>query len=145
MIRRTARRKVVTVLPAIFCLSAASAAILWYQITLKDLGTTGENIIKNSLAAEYQRYHLSRTNLSPAEKAKLLSAIQEMKILSLTARGPGNDLVVRVEVAPNKIQPPGFSNIQYFQLKYSSLSGWANQGRTTAEQYYFSDLNRLYN
>jgi len=145
MYRRAARRKVVAIAPAIFCLLAASGIIYWYQSTIRHLSPTGENIVKNSVAAEYQRYHLSRTDLSSTEKARLLTAIQKMKILSVTARGISENLVVRVEVEPNRIQPPGFSNVQYYQLKHSSLSGWTNEGKTSAENYYFSDFNQLYN
>jgi hypothetical protein len=145
MYGRTTRHKVVKVIPAIFCLSTAIVVMIWYQNTVKHLGATGEKIVINTIAAEYQRYHLSRADLSIVEKAKLLSDIQKMKIRSLTARGESENLVVRIEVEPNTIQPPGLPTVQYYQLKYSSLSGWANKGRTTAENYYFSDLNRLYN
>jgi hypothetical protein len=139
------KRKFGTPLAGIICLLAASGVTLWYHSTEKHLGATGENLVKNSIAAEYQRYHLARAGLSTVEKAKLLSTIQSMKILSLTARGPNKKLVVRVEVEPTKVQPPGFSNVQYYQLKYSSLTGWTSEGRTTAENYYLSDLNRFYN
>ena len=139
------RCKVATVIPGIICFLAVGAAVNYYKNEEIHLNTTGENVVKNSIAAEYQRYHLSRTNLSKSEKARLLTAIQKMKILSLTARGAKESLVVRVEVEQTKAQPPGFSNIHYYQLKYSSLTGWANEGRTTAENYYFSEFNRFYN
>jgi hypothetical protein len=145
MHRRATRRKLVFRIPAIICLSAASAVFLWYRATEHQLGATGENVVKNSIAAEYQRYHLSRANLSAMEKAKLLSAIQNMKIKSLTARGENKNLVVRVEVEPTKVKPPGLPNVQYYQLKYSSLTGWTSQGKTTAENYYLSNFKRFYN
>jgi hypothetical protein len=145
MYRWTTRPKVVTTISGIFCLFAASAVLLWYHSTERQLNASGENVVKNSIAAEYQRYHLSRPDLSAEQKADLLSAIQKMKILSLTARGVKQNLVVRVEVEPTEVQPPGFSNVQYYHLKYSSLTGWTNEGRTTAQNYYFSDLNRFYN
>lgn len=145
MYRRATRRKVVTIIPGIVCLIAASSVLLYYHGSETRLNTTGENMVKNTVAAEFQRYHLSRPDLSTAEKAKLLTAIQKMKILSLTARGANENPVVRVEVEPTKVQPPGFSNVQYYQLKRSSLTGWSNEGRTSAQNYYLSNFSHFYN
>ena len=136
------KRWAMAVTPGIFLAGVTT----WFCGSVISLNPISESVVKNSIAAEYQRYHLSRTDLSPSQKANVLSAIQNIKIRSLTARGePQHRLIVRVEVEPITAQPPGLSTILYYQLKYSSLTGWASEGRTTAENYYLSDFNRLYN
>ncbi|WP_455210912.1 hypothetical protein [Kaarinaea lacus] len=136
------KRWLMVITPGIFLAGITT----WFCSSAISLNPTSENVVKNSIAAEYQRYHLSRQDLSAEQKASLLQAIQKMKIRSLSARGePQNHLIVRVEVEPTTAQPPGLSNVLYYQLKYSSLTGWASDGRTTAENYYLFDFNRLYN
>ncbi len=121
-----------------------TAIVSWLLQSSGSLNPTSESVVKNSIATEYQRYHLSRKELNPQQKANLLMAIQRLKIRSLSARGePEHCVIVRVE--PTAEQPPGMPNVLYYQLRYSSLTGWASEGRTTAENYYLSDFNRLYN
>jgi hypothetical protein len=117
---------------------------VWYSSAAISLGSTEQNIVKNSIAAEYQRYHLSRNDLTATQKASLLGAIQNMQIRSLSARGdPDSHLIVRVEVEPTTAKPPGFANVLYYRLNYSPLTGWSNQGRATAEEYYLSYVDLM--
>lgn len=117
---------------------------VWYCSAAISLDATEQNVIKNSIAAEYQRYHLSRDDLTRAQKASLLGTIQQMKIRSLSARGePEHRLIVRVEVEPTIAKPPGFADVMYYQLSYSPLTGWSSEGRTTAENYYLSYVSLL--
>lgn len=123
-----------------------AAMSVWYYNAAISLSSTEQNIVKNSIAAEYQRYHLSRNDLTMFEKANLLSTIQNMKIRSLSARGePEHRLIVRAEVEPTTAKPPGLDDVLYYQLNYSPLTGWSSEGRTTAEQYYLSYVSLLQN
>lgn len=123
---------------------ALTAFSFWYSSAAISLGSTEQNIVKNSIAAEYQRYHLSRNDLTATQKASVLSAIQNLKIQSLSARGDtGHRLIVRVEVEPTEATPPGFANVLYYELIYSPLTGWSNQGRATAEEYYLSYIDQM--
>lgn len=129
---------VIAIIPAVLLIGIT----IWFCNSIVSLNPTSTSVVKNSIAAEYQRYHLSRNDLTPEQKANVLSTIQKIKIRSLSARGePHHHLIVRVEVEPNTAQPPGLSNVLYYQLKYSPLTGWASEGRTTAENYYLSEFN----
>lgn len=114
----------------------------FYQIssTNESLDSNGKFLLKNKIAAEYQKYYLSKEDLSSVEKARLLTQIQKLEFKSLTALGSGDDLVVRVELKPLNIRPPQFSDIQYHQLKYSNLTGWRHNGKSTAVNFYLSTL-----
>jgi hypothetical protein len=95
-----------------------------------------KELIKNHVAADFQRYYLSKNNISAADKAKVLSAIQLLSIDDISARGKGANAVVRIELAPSKVQPPGTTNIQYHRIKRSELTGWHHDGQVSAFQYY---------
>ena len=59
-------------------------------------------------------------------------------IRSLAVRGPLNDAVVRVELAPNPALPPGTSLVRYYRVRYSDLTGWSHYGDATVINWYLA-------
>lgn len=106
----------------------------------KALDNQGKNVIKNSVATEYQRYYLSKNDISPEDKILFLRKIQKLKFRSVSARAAQDDVIVRVEVEPTHALPPGTSTVQYYRLKHSPLTGWQNDGKTSATNYYFRNF-----
>jgi len=59
----------------------------------------------------------------------------EVEIESLTARGPLDDLIVRVTLQDGPHLPPDEDRVRYYRLEYSSLTGWHFRRRVSALQY----------
>ncbi len=47
-------------------------------------------------------------------------------------RGPLNNAVVRVELAPNPAVPPRTDLVRYYRMRYSDLTGWTHRGNATS-------------
>jgi len=83
MNRNIARHEGCTIFTGILLTTKVS----WFLQSSVSLNPTSKSVVKNSIATEYQRYHLSRKELNPQQKANLLMTIQRLKIRSLSARG----------------------------------------------------------
>ena len=84
---------------------------------------------------------LADTTLGLAEKgAALLGASTAVRIRTLDARGPFDDVQVRVELEPDPALPPGFELVRYYRMRYSSLTGWSHKGRGSALSYWLAFL-----
>ena len=111
-----------------------------YTTAVQTLDTDGRQAISEWVAAEYQRYHLARTDLSEGDKAALLLKTESVDLVSLEARGRPERMAVRVEIEPNVAHPPGTPYVRYYTLEYSTVTGWRHKGDITALQYHLTSI-----
>jgi hypothetical protein len=101
----------------------------------------GREKLETWIVGEIQRPLLADTTLSLAEKGEaLLETFGSVRIRALDARGPYDDVQVRVELEPDPAFPPGFELIRYYRMRYSSLTGWSHKGRGSALGYWLAFL-----
>lgn len=107
-------------------------AVYKYVAAFTSLDSDGKKVIENWITAEYQRYHLSRNDISDEIKAELLLKTKSLNIISMTSRGGVDSMAVRVEIEKNDAHPPSMSYVQYYKLEYTSVSGWHHSRNITA-------------
>ncbi|HSW31030.1 MAG TPA: hypothetical protein VLH75_16215 [Longimicrobiales bacterium] len=101
----------------------------------------GRGKLEAWIVGEIQRPLLADATLGLAEKgAALLVASTAVGIRTLDARGPFDDVQVRVELEPDPALPPGFELVRYYRMRYSSLTGWSHKGRGSALSYWLAFL-----
>ena len=109
---------------------------LKYVGASETLDTQAAEKIKFWLSAEYLRSVQAREDLSPEERSRLVLASDEIEFADISARGSGDEIIVRVEVEPNPAEPPDKERIRYFEMSYSGLTGWQYQRETKALLYH---------
>jgi hypothetical protein len=131
---------------------AAVIAVVAFQFIVRSstLDTEAAAQIKLHLAADYARHHLpeiQRAAQSPSaasvdEVTEMVATIdpENIDIVSISARGSGDDIVARVEVEVNGGDPPDGRRVHYFKMRYSSLTSWTVRHSTTALSYYLKLL-----
>jgi len=92
----------------------------------------GREVLESWIVGELQRPLLADTTLTLAEKGEAVLRLSTVSIWTLDARGPLDDVVVRVELEPNPAFPPGFELVRYYRMQYSSLIGWSYKGPGSA-------------
>lgn len=101
--------------------------LIWkYQAANQALQTQGVEDIKQWLISEYSQYHmasLSDFSLPDEERTALLDAIQNITFRSVSARGPRDGMIVKVEIEPSIAVPPGSALTRYYEVSYSVLTG----------------------
>lgn len=100
----------------------------------------GRETLEAWIVGEIQRPLLADTTLSLAEKGDALLEASRLTIRTLDARGPLDDVQVRVELEPSSGLPPGFELVRYYRMRYSSLTGWSHKGRGSALSYWLAFL-----
>jgi hypothetical protein len=100
------------------------------------LSDEGTDVLKTWVSTEYQRYYLAQDDLSQDEKARFLIGAAEVEFRSVSARGSGDNIVVRVEIEPSEFQPPGTKLVRYFRMEHSMITGWRHRSDVTAFSYY---------
>jgi hypothetical protein len=65
-----------------------------------------------------------------------ITELDRLELTSVSARGSGEDVVVRVEPRVNGQVPPDGREVRYYRMSYSTLTGWRVQHETTAFSYY---------
>jgi hypothetical protein len=74
-------------------------------------------------------------DLTPAKVDSLLAG-QNVTFTSVAARGAPDNMFVRAEILVDG-SPPGDSNgTRYYQMSYSTITGWRMTRETTALAYY---------
>lgn len=110
------------------------------------LDTQGRETLREWVALELQRPLLAETSAAmeagelderamEAQAAELLAA-GEVQIASMRAKGPMDDLVVRIELEPSPGLPPGTELVRYYRMEYSTVTGWRHRGNTSAVSWY---------
>jgi hypothetical protein len=70
------------------------------------------------------------------EAVERLTALQRIEFASVSVRGFGSDVIVRVEPRVDGQPPPDGRDVRYFRMSYSALTGWRLRRQSTAWRYY---------
>lgn len=100
----------------------------------------GRATLEAWIVGEIQRPLLADTTLPLAEKGAALLEASTVSIRALEARGPLDDVQVRVELEPSSALPPGFELVRYYRMRYSSLVGWSYKGPGSALSFWLAFL-----
>ena len=128
--------------PAVAALVLVAGFLGWsYLASRQTLDTQAGDELKNWLKGEYAGKHLAELRATTPENSqaavdRFLDGLNGITFTSLTARGRGDDIVVRAEIRING-QPPGDGRaVRYFRMVHAQLTGWRYRNETTAWSYY---------
>ena len=109
------------------------AGVVVFRVTTAraKLDTQGRAQLEMWVQQEMIRPILADTSRSLLERGAAVLQASSVSIRSLAVRGPLNNAVVRVELAPNPALPPGTDLVRYYRMRYSDLTGWTHHGNTT--------------
>ncbi|HEX4575292.1 MAG TPA: hypothetical protein VH158_09185 [Gemmatimonadales bacterium] len=105
------------------------------------LETAGRDAVRSWLVAEYERSALADPGLPrqlDSATADELLRRSEVELGSLSARGWGDNVVVRVEIAVRGGPPPDGRSVRYLRLAHGFATGWRVIGSSSAFSYYTS-------
>jgi hypothetical protein len=105
------------------------------------LDTQGRAALQRWVQADLIRPIVADTSKSLAQRGAALEQASTVEIRSLAVRGPLNDAVMRVELAPNPALPPGTDLVRYYRVEYSDVTGWIQRSRTNVLRW---DLDAFY-
>jgi len=69
-------------------------------------------------------------------KAQELLKLDEIEFTSISARGRGDDVRVKLEIQVARQDPPDGRRVRYYQLSHSTVTGWRVRREITALSYY---------
>jgi hypothetical protein len=69
-------------------------------------------------------------------KGEELLSLSDVQFTSISARGRGDDIVVKVEIRVAGQVPPDGKPVRYFRMSHSTVTGWRVRHETTALSYY---------
>ena len=111
---------------------------LTFLVSRKTLDDEALAPIRLQLQGEYTSALLPA--LDPAspdpEAVERITELDQLELTSVSARGSGEDVVVRVEPRVNGQVPPDGREVRYYRMSYSALTGWRVRHETTAFGYY---------
>lgn len=102
------------------------------------IDTQGRAALERWVQEQMIRPILADSTRSLKERATAALKASSVTIRSLKVRGPLNNAVVRVELAPSPALPPGTDLVRYYHMRYSRISGWTHHGRATATDWYLA-------
>jgi hypothetical protein len=124
---------------AVLALCVIVGAVGFRTLTVRTkMDTQGRAALEKWVQLELVRPVLSDTTRSPEERDAAIQRASSVAIRSLRVRGPLNNAVVRVELAPNPALPPGAKLVRYYHMRYSAITGWTHRGSATAADWYLA-------
>jgi hypothetical protein len=69
-------------------------------------------------------------------KAQELLKLEDIQFTSMSARGRGEDVRVRLEIQVSGEDPPDGKPVRYYRLSHSTITGWRVRREITALSYY---------
>jgi hypothetical protein len=111
---------------------------LTFVVSRRALDEEGLTPIRQQLIGEYTAALLPDVDPQDPDPAAVerLTALERIEFASVSVRGFGSDVIVRVEPRVDGEPPPDGRSARYFRMSYSSLTGWRMRGQTTAWRYY---------
>ena len=100
------------------------------------LDTQGRQALEEWVAGEIRRPLLADESVSLEEKAQAVLDAGSVEIRSMRARGPLDNLVVRIELEPGDHLPVGTELVRYYRMAYSTIGGWRHRSDATAFTFY---------
>jgi hypothetical protein len=94
--------------------------------------------IRLQLQGEYTAMLLSDAEaVAPdAEAVERLLALDQIEFTSVSARGSGENVIVRVEPRVDGQPPPDGRDVRYYRMSYSTVTGWRVRHESRAFRYY---------
>jgi hypothetical protein len=121
------------VLALVVLAGVAGFRIMTARVTID---TQGRAALETWVRDELIRPILADTTRSLSERGAATARASSVTIRSLEVRGPLNDAVVRVELAPSPALPPGTDLARYYHVQYSDLTGWRHHGSATTMDWF---------
>lgn len=92
----------------------------------RTLDTEARDPIEVHLRAKYARRAMAGMDLEAPtpEDARELLRVTDVEIVSLTARGWGEEMVVRAEVRVDGGPPPDGRPVSYWRMRHGMVTGW---------------------
>ena len=121
--------------------------IFQYSDRDRTLESDAVEVIKPWLIAEYTRnilLQLQEMVDNPSEKEKQIEALvkniarDNIQIVSIQARGKGDDVTVQVEIEVDGKEPPDGKRIRYFRMSHSTVIGWQYEYEISKWRYYLT-------
>ncbi len=69
-------------------------------------------------------------------KGQELLKLEDIQFTSIKARGRGDDVRVKLEIQVSGGDPPDGRRVRYYQMSYSTITGWRVRHEITALSYY---------
>lgn len=89
-----------------------------------DLESGATEKLKQWITAEYHRDALKHYENTPELLMEKMREIEKLEFEAIDARGTPDNMVVRVQVAPNPAEPAGAKHERYFRMQHDNLTGW---------------------
>ncbi len=102
------------------------------------LDTQGREELEIWISGELIRPMLADSTTPLAERGEAILGASQVEIRKLSALGTLDDLVVRVELEPDDVLPPGTELVRYYRMSYSIVTGWRHRGPASALRYYLA-------
>jgi divalent metal cation (Fe/Co/Zn/Cd) transporter len=121
--------------------------IFQYSDRDRTLESDAVEVIKPWLIAEYTRNILPQLQEmvdNPSGKEKQIEALvkniarDNIQIVSIQARGKGDDVAVQVEIEVDGKEPPDGKRIRYFRMSHSTVIGWQYEYEISKWRYYLT-------
>jgi hypothetical protein len=111
---------------------------LTFVVSRSSLDDEALSPIRLQLQGEYTSAVLPELdpNDPDPEVVERLTELDQIEFASVSARGSGEKVIVRVEPLVNGQPPPDGRDVRYYQMSWSSLTGWRMRRETTAFSYY---------
>ncbi len=125
--------------PAVVVLVVAVGVYgLTFLVSRKALDDEALAPIKLQLQGEYASALLPAVDPAAPdpEAVERITELDRLELTSVSARGSGEDVVVRVEPRVSGQVPPDGKEVRYYRMSYSALTGWRVRHETTAFRYY---------
>ncbi len=113
----------------------------------RTLESDAVEVIKTWLVAEYVRNALPQLQElvnNPEGKEDRIEALvknisrDRVEIVSIQARGKGDDVAVQVEIEVDDRDPPDGKRIRYLRMSHSTLIGWQYEHEISKWGYYLT-------
>ncbi len=102
-----------------------------------DIDPRAVNILKRWIAAEYQRQHQTRSKLADGDQPPVMQESIDVRFREVRARGTANRMIFKVEIEPGKWDVEGSPRTRYFEMRYSTVTGWSSVPISSSELRYF--------
>jgi hypothetical protein len=124
---------------AVLVLVLLASVVVFRVVTARaKIDTQGRAALEAWVQAELIRPIVGDTTRALADRGAAVAEATSVTIRSLAVRGPLNNAVVRVELAPSPALPPGTDLVRYYRMRYSVISGWTHRGSTTVLSWYLA-------
>lgn len=111
---------------------------LTFVISRRTLDDDALAPVRQQLQGEYSLVLLPGVDPQQPDPAAVerLLALDRITFASVSARGSGDNVIVRVEPRVDGSPPPDGRSVRYFRMSWSALQGWRLRHETTAFKYY---------